>query len=125
MKYYLGIDLGGTNTKIGILDENGTIVAKGSVPTHIQEGPEAACQRIAGGVDEVLKQANLTRADIAKAGLASAGPMDIPGRTPPGSTPRCPGAARRSFTRSPGRAKPSRSSICFVSSTIITTPRRC
>lgn len=81
MKYYLGIDLGGTNTKIGILDENGTIVAKGSVPTHIQEGPEAACQRIAGGVDEVLKQANLTRADIAKAGLASAGPMDIPGRT--------------------------------------------
>ena len=81
MKYYLGIDLGGTNTKIGILDENGAIVAKGSVPTHIQEGPEAACQRIAGGVDEVLNQAGLTRADIAKAGLASAGPMDIPGRT--------------------------------------------
>ncbi len=80
MKYYLGIDLGGTNTKIGIVDEDGNILVKGSVPTHIQEGPEAACRRIAAGVDNLLTQMGLTRADIAKAGLASAGPMDIPGR---------------------------------------------
>lgn len=80
MKYYLGIDLGGTNTKIGIVDENGTIVVKGSVPTHIQEGPAAACQRIAAGVDSILAEAGLQRSDITKAGLASAGPMDIPGR---------------------------------------------
>jgi|GEM_PF-792573 len=80
MKYYLGIDLGGTNTKIGILDEDGNILVKGSVPTHIQEGPEAACRRIADGVNEILSKAGLKKEDIAKAGLASAGPMDIPGR---------------------------------------------
>jgi len=80
MKYYLGIDLGGTNTKIGILDEHGSILVKGSVPTHIQEGPEAACRRVADGVNDILAKAGLERSDITKAGLASAGPMDIPGR---------------------------------------------
>ncbi len=80
MKYYLGIDLGGTNTKIGIVDENGEILVKSAVPTHIQEGPEAACKRIAAGVDNILAQSGLSRSDITKAGLASAGPMDIPGR---------------------------------------------
>lgn len=80
MQYYLGIDLGGTNTKIGIVDENGTVIAKGSVPTHIQNGPEQACERIAQGVAEVLAQSGIDRAHIVKAGLASAGTMDIPGR---------------------------------------------
>ena len=26
MKYYVGIDLGGTNTKIGLVDEKGNII---------------------------------------------------------------------------------------------------
>ncbi len=80
MKYYLGIDLGGTNTKIGVVDENGKTLVKGSVPTHIEQGPEAACKRIAGGVEKVLAEAGLERSQIVTAGLASAGTMDIPAR---------------------------------------------
>ena len=80
MQYYLGIDLGGTNTKLGILDDEGQIIGKGSVPTHIQEGPAAACKRIGEGVAALLAECGLQREQIAKAGLASAGTMDIPGR---------------------------------------------
>ncbi|MDO4575046.1 MAG: ROK family protein [Planctomycetia bacterium] len=80
MKYYLGIDLGGTNTKIGIVDEEGNVHGKTSVPTHIQDGPQQACARIAEGVRGLLKGAGLDASAIASAGLASAGPMDIPGR---------------------------------------------
>ena len=78
--YYLGIDLGGTNTKLGILDDDGNILGKGSVPTRIQEGPKAACQRIAEGVTKLLADTGIAREQIASAGLASAGTMDIPGR---------------------------------------------
>ncbi len=31
--YYLGVDLGGTNIAVGVCDENGKILIKGSVPT--------------------------------------------------------------------------------------------
>ena len=31
--YYIGIDLGGTNIAVGIVDENFKIVKKGSTPT--------------------------------------------------------------------------------------------
>ena len=33
MKYYIGIDLGGTNIAAGIVDKTGRIIAKDSVPT--------------------------------------------------------------------------------------------
>ena len=36
MKYYIGIDLGGTNIAGGLVDENGTILKKISVP--LREG---------------------------------------------------------------------------------------
>lgn len=80
MQYYLGIDLGGTNTKIGLVDNEGNIVVKSSVPTYIQLGPEAACERIATGIHNMLTNTGIERKDILSAGLASAGTMDIPGR---------------------------------------------
>ena len=42
--YYLGIDLGGTNVASGVVDQNGEIVAKASVPTGAD-----------GTVDEIIK----------------------------------------------------------------------
>lgn len=31
--YYLGVDLGGTNIFVGLVDENGKIISKESTPT--------------------------------------------------------------------------------------------
>ena len=38
--YYIGIDLGGTNIKAGICDENGAVIIKDSVKTHVENGLE-------------------------------------------------------------------------------------
>ena len=35
---YIGIDLGGTNIAIGIVDDNGKIIAKNSTPTLAERG---------------------------------------------------------------------------------------
>ena len=33
--YYLGVDVGGTNIAVGIVDENNAIIAKASHPTPV------------------------------------------------------------------------------------------
>ncbi len=38
MKYYLGIDIGGTSVKGVLIDEKGNIIADGSIPTGAQSG---------------------------------------------------------------------------------------
>lgn len=41
MKYYVGIDLGGTNIAVGIVNENYEIVEKESVKTKSERGADA------------------------------------------------------------------------------------
>lgn len=40
MNYIAGVDIGGTNTKIGIVDEDGEILVKKSIKTLSLEGAE-------------------------------------------------------------------------------------
>ncbi|MBO4915140.1 MAG: ROK family protein, partial [Oscillospiraceae bacterium] len=44
---YLGIDLGGTNIKGGVVDETGRIIREGSRPTHVEKGPDAIADEMA------------------------------------------------------------------------------
>lgn len=37
---YLGIDLGGTNLKSGIVDEGGNLIEQSSIPTYADKGPD-------------------------------------------------------------------------------------
>lgn len=77
--FFVGIDLGGTNTKFGVVDDNGRTLARLSIPTRVSEGPEQAARRIGEAVLEVANKAGLTKEQIKAVGLASAGTMDIPG----------------------------------------------
>ena len=47
MKYYVGIDLGGTNIAVGIVDEKGEIVAKKSTKTLHKRGYKAIVEDMA------------------------------------------------------------------------------
>ncbi len=49
--YYIGVDLGGSRTKIGISDRSGDILARRSVPTRGEEGPGPVVREIARAVD--------------------------------------------------------------------------
>ncbi|QJD85380.1 N-acetylglucosamine kinase [Cohnella herbarum] len=75
MKYYLGVDAGGSKTYTLIVDEQGTIVGKGdSGNGNHQTGYETAKRNIRESVEMALAQAELKREDIEFAyfGLAGA-----------------------------------------------------
>ena len=73
MKHYLGIDLGGTNIAVGVVNEDLAIVAKDSVPTGADREADAIIADMADLCKKVLADAGLTRADIEYAGIAAPG----------------------------------------------------
>lgn len=52
--YYLGIDLGGTDTKFGIVDSQGRIVRSAKNPTHADQGPDAVLEAIASHARDLI-----------------------------------------------------------------------
>lgn len=74
---FVGIDVGGTNIKIGLLDDSGCTLAYHAVPTEAERGAEDASRRMAEGVAHTLKQVGATIEDVARLGLATPGPMDL------------------------------------------------
>lgn len=71
-KYYLGIDLGGTDTKLGILDEQGRIIRSAKSPTHSEKGPEGVLTDIAASAkDLVVSSGHAVKA----AGMGCPGPL--------------------------------------------------
>jgi glucokinase len=76
--FFFGIDVGGTNIKIGIVDDDGGTLAFRQIPTQKQLGPADAVARIAVAASEMLIDLGLTLSDINIVGLGTPGTMDIP-----------------------------------------------
>lgn len=70
MKYYIGIDLGGTNVRVAKVDENGKILKDIIKPSLAKQGPEVIEQNIIS----ILKEHDLS--DVEGIGLAIPGPVD-------------------------------------------------
>jgi glucokinase len=75
--FFVGADVGGTNIKIGLVDDAGGTVAYLTMPTQQERGAEDACQRMAKGVAQMMAHAGIELRDVARAGIATPGPMDI------------------------------------------------
>ncbi len=74
---FAGIDVGGTNIKIGLVDDHGRSVAYRSIPTEEDRGPADAAQRMAETIAALLAEAKLPAKTVVRAGLATPGPMDL------------------------------------------------
>ena len=61
---YVGIDLGGTNIAVGLVDEAGKILHKDSVPTLLERGPEPVIKDMANLSLKVVKDAGYTVDDF-------------------------------------------------------------
>lgn len=73
---YLGIDLGGTNIAVGIVSEDGKILAKGSTPTKSERGYQAIVKDMADLSFELIEKAGISVSDITAAGIGSPGSVD-------------------------------------------------
>ena len=69
----IGVDLGGTNIAVGIVNEQYEIVKKGSVPTKPERGADAIVADMASLSKKLLAECNLTLDDVAFAGIATPG----------------------------------------------------
>ncbi len=76
--YFVGVDLGGQSIKIGLVDDRGRPLSWLNIPTDVERGGEAACQRMAEGIDRVIGEARVDKSKVAYVGLGSPGTMDIP-----------------------------------------------
>ncbi len=74
--YYIGIDLGGTNIAVGVVDKDGNIIYKDSTPTNAPRSAEAYAEDMVSMCYKVVEGAKLTMDDIAAIGLGSPGSID-------------------------------------------------
>jgi glucokinase len=94
--FFVGVDLGGTNIKIGVVDDRGQPLVlvdadgrpmaddggrplvKLSVPTEVEKGAEDATRRMGEGVIRAIRAAGVDGSQVPRVGLGSPGTMDIP-----------------------------------------------
>jgi len=80
----IGIDMGGTFIKAGVVDEDGKILARVEIPTEATRGRAAVIANIAKAVDEARKAGGLGWRSVRAVGLAA------PGVFPEGRVFHCP-----------------------------------
>jgi glucokinase len=75
-KYRIGIDLGGTNIKIGIVDENNKIVTRRSTPTLVNRNYQEIIKSMAEAVFALLEFADISVKKCISLGIGSPGVID-------------------------------------------------
>jgi glucokinase len=83
-QFAIGVDLGGTTVKTGLVTASGTIIAQSKLPTRAEDGPNAVVGQIIRSIQEVMPQAN--GEPIAGIGIGSPGLIQNPGgivKSPP------------------------------------------
>lgn len=76
MKYYIGIDLGGTNIAAGVVDSDFRILAKASTPTKRPRSCREICADMAAVSLKAVAEAGLTIDDIESVGVGAPGQIN-------------------------------------------------
>jgi glucokinase len=76
--FFVGIDLGGTNIKVGVVDDLGRPLSWLTIPTEVDKGAEDASRRMGEAVHKAIAKAGIEHKAVVRAGLGSPGQMDIP-----------------------------------------------
>ena len=74
--YNIGIDLGGTNIKVGVVNDDFKIVGKSNIKTDLPRPAEEIADSIAKGVELACKEAGIDVKDINSIGIGTPGVAD-------------------------------------------------
>ena len=66
MKYCFGVDIGGTTVKMGLFDEEGTMIDKWEIVTHKEDGGEQILPDIAASIKEKNEEKNIATEDACR-----------------------------------------------------------
>lgn len=73
-KYVIGVDLGGTSIKVGVVSKDGKLIKKGFVDTLADQGPKTVVNQIKKGIELVLCD---YRTDIGGIGIGAPGVVSM------------------------------------------------
>jgi len=76
--FFIGVDVGGTNVKVGVVTDGGESLSRVSVPTEADAGPDRGIANICRAVLQAVAESPVSLDDISGIGLATPGTMDIP-----------------------------------------------
>jgi glucokinase len=74
-QYCVGVDLGGTNIKAGLLDKDAKVLSRLSLPTEVDKGREQVVGNIAAAAERAIIEAGVPRQQVVGIGIGSPGPM--------------------------------------------------
>ena len=74
--YYIGVDLGGTNVAVGIVDENGKIVKKTSSPTPVDSGYEGVVKVMVELSQKLITETGIAIDEVNSVGIGCPGSID-------------------------------------------------
>lgn len=74
--YRIGIDLGGTNIAVGIVDSENNIIKKGSVPTKAGRNPDEIVKDMASLCEKLLGEEGIMICQVEFVGIATPGAVD-------------------------------------------------
>ncbi len=75
-KWLMGVDLGGTTTKLAIISKYGEIFHKWEIPTDISENGKYITTNIAKTIDEKLEELGMVKSQLLGIGMGAPGPVD-------------------------------------------------
>jgi glucokinase len=75
---FVGLDVGGTTMKAGVVDDRGKSLGSVSLPTEAHRGQEFGLERMCESIRQAVAACNLKMSQIAAIGVATPGTMDIP-----------------------------------------------
>jgi glucokinase len=75
---YVGLDVGGTSMKAGVVEESGRALSSVSLPTEAHRGQAFGLERMCESIRAAIAAAGLKTEQIAAIGVATPGTMDLP-----------------------------------------------
>jgi glucokinase len=76
MSLTIGVDLGGTNTRAGLVTESGEVVGRARRPTRLDLGADGIVEGIAECAREAAKDGGVSLTDVQGVGVGAPGPLD-------------------------------------------------
>ena len=75
-KYRVGVDVGGTNVKVALVDKDGTINYSNTVPTRAEMGYEYTISNIKQAIHDLIKETKIDKFSIEGIGFGFPGQID-------------------------------------------------
>jgi glucokinase len=80
-KVAIGVDLGGTRIKLGLVSPGGEIILDHNIATEAENGPNAVISNIIKGAKELIEKSKLNKKNLIGLGIGSPGSVDLDGGT--------------------------------------------